>query len=88
LDIFLRDFSLSSWPQQNLKVLLLLNPICLLKCVLNFEQDFLFFIFRPGLPVTGLARGFFMSEMNIFHFSKYPIEGHCECYSKPCSHSV
>jgi hypothetical protein len=31
LDIFLRGFSLSSCPQQSLKVLLLLNSLCPLK---------------------------------------------------------
>jgi hypothetical protein len=49
LDIFLRGFSPSSCPQRSLKVLLLLNPMCLLKYVLNCEQNFSFFIFRPGL---------------------------------------
>jgi hypothetical protein len=46
LDIFLRGFSLSSCPQQSLKVLLLLNPTCLLKYVLNWTE---FFIFLSGL---------------------------------------
>jgi hypothetical protein len=31
LDIFMRGFSLSSCPQHSLKVLLLLNPMCLSK---------------------------------------------------------
>jgi hypothetical protein len=33
LDISLRGFSLSSCPQHSLKVLLLLNPVCVLKYV-------------------------------------------------------
>jgi hypothetical protein len=48
LDIFLCGSSLSSCPQHSLKVLLLLNPTCLLKYVLNCEQVS-FFIFRSGL---------------------------------------
>jgi hypothetical protein len=43
LDIVLRGFSLSGCPQHSLKVLLLLNPTCLLKYVLNCEQNFSFF---------------------------------------------
>jgi hypothetical protein len=49
LDIFLHGFSHSSCPQHSLKVLLPLNPICLLKYVLSCEQNFSFFIFRSGL---------------------------------------
>jgi hypothetical protein len=61
LDILLRDFSLSSCPQHNLKALLLcslllLNPVCPLKYVLNCEQNCSFFIFRSELTVTGLAK--------------------------------
>jgi hypothetical protein len=52
LDIFLRGFSLSSCPEHSLKVLLLLNPSCLLKYVLNCEENISNFI----LTVTGLAR--------------------------------
>jgi hypothetical protein len=49
-NIFLRSFSLSTWPQHSLKFLLLLNPMCLLNYVLNCEQNlFRFFIFRSGL---------------------------------------
>jgi hypothetical protein len=43
LNIFLRSFSLSSCPQHSLKVHLLLNPTCLLKYVLNCEQNFSYF---------------------------------------------
>jgi hypothetical protein len=43
LDTFLRGFSLSSCPQRSQKVLLLLNPICLLKHVLNCEQNISYF---------------------------------------------
>jgi hypothetical protein len=59
LDIFLHGFSLSSCPQRSLKVLLLLNPTCLLKYVLNCEQNFSYFdtdFPTYGLTVTGLAR--------------------------------
>jgi hypothetical protein len=42
-------FQFSSCPQHSLKALVLLNPTCLLKCILNCEQNFLFFIFRSGL---------------------------------------
>jgi hypothetical protein len=51
LDISLRGFSLSS-----LEILLLINPTCLLKYVLNYEQNVSFFIFRSGLTVTRLTR--------------------------------
>jgi hypothetical protein len=40
LYIFLCGFSLSSCPQHSLKVLLLLNPLCLLKYVLNCDTAF------------------------------------------------
>jgi hypothetical protein len=43
LDIVLQDFSLSSCPQHSQKVLLLLNPMYLLKYVLNCEQNFSYF---------------------------------------------
>jgi hypothetical protein len=43
LGYFLAWFSLSSCPQQSLKVLLLLNPMCLLKYVLNCEQNLSYF---------------------------------------------
>jgi hypothetical protein len=56
LDILLHGFSLSSCPQHSLKVLLLLNPMCLLKYVLNCEHNFSFFMFRFRLTVTGLMR--------------------------------
>jgi hypothetical protein len=49
LDIFFRGFSLSSCPQHSLKALLLLNATCLLKYVLNCEQNFSFSVFRCGL---------------------------------------
>jgi hypothetical protein len=49
LDIFLCGFSLSSCPQNSLKVLLLLNPTRLLKYVINHEQNYAIFIFRSGL---------------------------------------
>jgi hypothetical protein len=49
VDIFLRGFSLSNCPQHSLKVLLLLNPMCLLKYVLSCEYNFSFFIFRSVL---------------------------------------
>jgi hypothetical protein len=60
LDIFLRGSSLFSCPQQSLEVLLLLNPTCLLKCVLNCERNFSFFIFRSGLTVTGLVKVYYI----------------------------
>jgi CRISPR/Cas system CMR subunit Cmr6 (Cas7 group RAMP superfamily) len=44
-NIFLCGFSLFSCPQHSLKVLLLLNPMCLLKYVLNCKLNFSFFIF-------------------------------------------
>jgi hypothetical protein len=47
--MFLRGFSVFSCPQHSLKVLLLLNPTCLLKHVLNSEKNFSFFIFQSGL---------------------------------------
>jgi hypothetical protein len=43
LDIFLRGFSPSSCPQHSLKVLLLLNPMCLLKYVSSCEENFSYF---------------------------------------------
>jgi hypothetical protein len=49
LDIFLHGFNLSSCSQHSLKVLLLLNPMCLLKYVLNCEQNFSFFVFWSRL---------------------------------------
>jgi hypothetical protein len=58
LDIFSPGFSLSSCPQHNLKVLLLLNATCILKHALNREENFSYF--DPDYPisesVTGLAR--------------------------------
>jgi hypothetical protein len=47
LDIFLRGFSISICPEQSLKVLLLRYLTCLLKYVLDCEQNF--FIFPYGL---------------------------------------
>jgi hypothetical protein len=44
--------------EQTIDLSAYLNVICLLKHVLNCEQHFSFFIFRPGLTVTGLASGF------------------------------
>jgi hypothetical protein len=54
LDIYLRGFSLSSCLQHSLKLLLLwslllLNPMCLSKHVLNCQRNFSFSIFRSGL---------------------------------------
>jgi hypothetical protein len=42
--------------QANPSSALLNAAMCLLKCVLNCEQRFTYFIFRKGLNVTGLAR--------------------------------
>jgi hypothetical protein len=59
LDIFLRGFSLFSCPQHSLKLLLLLNAMCLLKYVLDCEKNYLNFdpdYPKYGLTVTGLAR--------------------------------
>jgi hypothetical protein len=44
-----RGSRLSSRPRHSPKVLVLLNPICLLKHVLNCEQNSSFFIFRSRL---------------------------------------
>jgi hypothetical protein len=40
-----------------------LNPTCLVKYVLNFEQNCSLFIFRSGLTVTGLARVYFTYQI-------------------------
>jgi hypothetical protein len=55
LDIFLRGFSLSSCPQHSLKALLLLNPMCLLKCVLDCEKHFSYLDPNPNYPTFGLT---------------------------------
>jgi hypothetical protein len=56
LDIFLRGFSLSSCPQHNLKVLLLLNPLySTVNRIFHFsysDPDYL----TSELTATGLAR--------------------------------
>jgi hypothetical protein len=39
---------------------LLLNPMCLLKYVINCAQNFLYLIFRSGLTVNGLPRVYSM----------------------------
>jgi hypothetical protein len=72
LNIFWRGFSLSSRPQHTLKVLLLLTPMCLLKYVLNCEQNSSFFIFRSGLTVTGLARVYCIMDQSC---SSVSLEG-------------
>jgi hypothetical protein len=62
-----RRFSLSSCPQHSLKVLLLLNPTCLLKYVFNCEHDFSYFdpdYLTIGLTVTGLARSYCGSTLS------------------------
>jgi hypothetical protein len=51
--IFLRGFSLSSCPQNSLKVLLLLNVMSLKVCTQLWTE---FSTFRSGLTVTVLAR--------------------------------
>jgi hypothetical protein len=55
LDIFLCGFSLFNCPEHSLKFLLLLNPMCLLKYVLNFEENFNFFLYYycdPDYPIS------------------------------------
>jgi hypothetical protein len=47
--MFLRGFSLASCPQHSLKVPLALYATCLLKYVLNCEEDSSFVIFRSEL---------------------------------------
>jgi hypothetical protein len=53
LDILLRGFSLSSCPKHSLKVFLFLNVTCLLKYVLNCEQNFS--CFDPDYPTSELT---------------------------------
>jgi hypothetical protein len=55
LNNFLRGVSVSNCHQHSLKVLLLLNAVCLLKYVLKCEQSFSFLIIWSRLTITRLA---------------------------------
>jgi hypothetical protein len=62
LDIFLRGFSLSSYPQHSTKVLLFesllrLNPTCLLKHVLKCEQNFVIFHISIRINCNRIGEG-------------------------------
>lgn len=52
LDIFFSGSSFLSCPQHSSKILLLLNPKCILKCVHKCEQNVSFYMFLSGFNVV------------------------------------
>jgi hypothetical protein len=49
----------------------LLNAVCLLKYVLNCEQNFSYFIFWSRLSVTGLGRVYCISTITSYYYYDY-----------------
>jgi NAD-dependent dihydropyrimidine dehydrogenase PreA subunit len=73
LDILLCGFCLSSCPQHSLKALLLLNPLWLLKYVLNPEKNFSFSYFGPVYFTSGLERTYCTYIINMCLYSVWNI---------------